>query len=282
MAEITAKQVKELRDITGISMMKCKKALVDTDGNLDDAVELLRKQGLKTAEKKKDRDVKDGKVSIYTKEGRTAIVELSCETDFVARNDDFNKLMDEIGNTLLETGTCEDMNGLVLKDSQKVLSQAVTDAIAHIGENIEFRRAEVFEGPVVGSYLHHNDKIGVLVEFAGDAEASDNENVQQLAKDICQHIAFTSPVCMKPDEVPAEQIEKEKDIFRDQIKGKPEQIVEKILAGKLNKYYEEVCLQEQVFIKDDKKKIKDVVAETAKDAGLEISLNRFLRYEVGK
>lgn len=282
MAEITAKQVKELRDITGISMMKCKKALVDTNGNLDEAVELLRKQGLKTAEKKKDRDVKDGKVSIYTKDGKTAIVELSCETDFVARNEDFNKLMDEIGATLLENGTCEDMSGLVLKDSRKALSQAITDAIAHIGENIEFRRADLFEGPVVGSYLHHNDKIGVVVEFTGDAQASGNDDVQQLAKDICQHIAFTSPAYLKPEEVPADQIEKEKDIFRDQVKDKPEQIVEKILAGKINKYYEEVCLQEQAFIKDDKKKIKDVVVETAKNTGLELSLNRFLRYEVGK
>mgnify|MGYP006294118019 CR=1 FL=1 len=282
MVEISAKQVKELRDITGISMMKCKKALIDAGGDVDAAVELLRKQGLKTAEKKKDREVKDGKVGIFSKDGNYSMVELSCETDFVARNEDFNKLLQEIGETLLEKGGQEDFSGMVLKDSGKKLEDAVKDAIAHIGENIQFRRGDVLDGPVVGSYLHHNSKIGVLVELSGDPAAAEKEEVQEMVKDICQHIAFTSPLCMTSEEVPKEELNKEKEIFRDQVKGKPDDIVEKILQGKLQKYFKEVCLAEQAFIKDDKKSIKQLVQEVADKTGADLALSRFLRYEVGK
>lgn len=239
-------------------MVECKKALDETSGDIDKAVEILRKKGSVKAAKKSDRATNEGLVDFVKTDDnkKVSVVNIKCETDFVARNEDFKEFVQEVAKQGLES------------DSKAYFDEKKDEVVLKVGENIIFESGDTVEGGFVGAYKHSNSKIVGIAVF-------DNAIDEGLASDIGMQIAAMSPTYLSPDDVPAEEVEKEKDIYREQLKkeGKPDEIIEKILMGKINKYYEEVCLLKQVFIKDDKKSIEGVIAE----AGSDIKLVKFLR-----
>jgi len=248
---ITASQVKELREKTGVGMMDCKKALVESGGDEEKAIMYLREKGLSKAAKKAGRATSEGLITPYISEdGKTAVIaELLCETDFVAKGDDFQafsaSLSEKIAGLDVTAGTAEDLPEEITD---------VTDLIAKLGENMGVGRfAKVTTDGVLGVYVHSNNKLASIVELDGGDE--------DLAKDIAMHVAAMNPTCLTSDELPAEVLEKEKALYLKQAmdEGKPENIAEKIVMGRLNKFYSEVCLVNQAFIKEDKKSIKDVL-----------------------
>lgn len=278
MAEITAALVKELRERTGAGMMECKKALQETGGDIEAAVELMRKAGQAKADKKASRIAAEGLIVIQQAPGEAAMVEINCETDFVTKNDDFRAFATAVAATALSAAPA-DLDGLLataMADGQSV-EQNRRDCIAKIGENINVRRFARLASATsaLGSYLH-GTRIGVLVEVeGGDAE---------LAKDIAMHIAASRPLCIGPDQVPADLIAKEKEIYTaqamEEAKDKPahaiNKIVEKIAEGKLRKYFESVTLLGQPFVKDDKQRVGELLqARKAK-------VMRFARFELGE
>ena len=248
---ISAAQVKALREKTGAGMMDCKKALVESGGDEEKAVMYLREKGLSKAAKKAGRATSEGLVTPYVSEdGKTAVIsELLCETDFVAKGDDFKAfaaaLSEKIADLDVTAGSADDLPSEVAD---------VTDLIAKLGENMGVGRfAKIATDGVLGVYVHTNNKLGVIVELTG----GDTE----LAKDVAMHVAAMNPQCISPEELPADVLEKEKALYMKQAmdEGKPENIAEKIVSGRLNKFYAEVCLIEQAFIKEDKKKVKDIL-----------------------
>ncbi|MBU0650636.1 translation elongation factor Ts [bacterium] len=265
--------VKELRDKTNAGMMDCKKALQESGGDIEKAVEYLRKQGISTAAKKAGREAKEGLVSaLIINDGKTGLIaEVNCETDFVARNENFKNLVDGLLEKLISAKNSVYSNGSIVDEAFKTeIQQIVTEAIGKIGENIQLKRVEKFEtqNGVIGSYIHLGGKIGVLVEAEGDAE-----NKDEILKDVSMQIAATSPICITREEVSPKELELEKEIIKSQIKGKPDNIVDKIVLGKLEKFYEEKCLVDQVFVKNPDKKIKDILS------GLKIK--KFVRFQLG-
>ena len=269
---ITAAMVKALREKTLAGMMDCKKALVESGGDEEKAIAYLREKGLAKAAKKAGRATSEGLVGSYVSpDGQTAaIVELLCETDFVAKNEEFQKfaadLAEKIAAMDVTTGNAADLGEDVAD---------VTDLIATLGENMgvgRYAKASVANG-VVGMYIHSNGKIGVLVPMEG----TDNADV---AKDVAMQVAAVNPVCVSSDEIPADLLEKEKEIYRKQglEEGKPAEIVEKIMIGRVNKYYKEVCLLEQPFIKEDKKSVKQYIKEATDGA----SVKGFHRLALGE
>lgn len=265
MANIDAKMVKELRDKTGAGMMDCKKALVAADGDSEKAMEQLRKAGIAKAEKKASRSAKEGAVFVSISDDKAAAVEVLCETDFVARNEKFqnysNELAARIASDFSEDGDVSEKVAEMEKDT-------VTEMVARIGENMQVRRAVRWDlTGKAGSYLHGNGRIGVVAEVEG--ECSD-----ELLTDICMHIAAFAPAYITPDEIPAETIAKEKEIAAAQVQGKPENIIEKIVVGKINKWYTEVCLMKMPWIRDDKTCLEKVAP------GLKVK--RFIRWQVGE
>lgn len=267
--DISASMVKELREKTGVGMMECKKALVETGGDMDAAVQLLRERGLAKAAKKADRDAKEGRVFTAVSGEKGAIVELSCETDFVASNDDFISLGNQLAALALSIGA-PDAEALSSADLDgKVVSQVVSDAVLKLGENIQIGRAEsLVSAGVVSSYVHSNGKIGVLVGFDGAVE-------DELGRDVAMQVAAVVPQYTRREEVPTETIDAEKEVLKNQMinEGKPEQVVDKIVEGKINKYFSEICLLEQAFVKEDKKSVQQVLP-----AG--VSIEGFVRYSL--
>jgi len=262
---ISAKIVKELRDKTGAGMMDCKKALVEADGDMAKAVDFLRKSGIAKAEKKAARAVKEGKVyaSISEDKKTAALVEVMCETDFVATNDIFIDFVDGVA----KTAAVVDGEGDVLDAVMDAKGDDLTEMIAKIGENMKILRAFKWttEGQF-GEYMHMGGRIGVLVDVDGEVDA------EQLV-DLGMHIAAFNPPYVRPEDVPAEMIEKEKEIATAQLAGKPAEMIEKILVGKINKWYKEVCLVKQPWVKDDKSNFEKVAPKA--------SVKRFLRWELG-
>ena len=249
---ITAAQVKALREKTGAGMMDCKKALVESGGDEEKAVMYLREKGLSKAAKKAGRATSEGLVTPFVSEdGKTAVIsELLCETDFVAKGDDFKgfaaALAEKIAGLDVTTGCADDLPAEVAD---------VTDLIAKLGENMGVGRfAKTATDGVLGLYVHTNNKLGVIVELTGGGD-------EALAKDIAMHVAAMNPQCISSEELPADVLEKEKALYMKQAmdEGKPENIAEKIVGGRLSKFYSEVCLIEQAFIKEDKKKVKDIL-----------------------
>lgn len=247
MAEITATMVKTLREETGLGMMECKKALQDTQGDMQAAKDLLRTKGLATAEKKAGRTTKEGLVSIQSNAGSATMVEVLCETDFCARNDEFRAMVSQV--TLL---AAKQPAGEIAADD--AIRQAVQSALAKIGENMSFSRGRKIVAPRIGAYLHHNNKVGVIVGVEGDVS-------DETLSELCMHIAFADPVGITTKDIPAEMVEKEKQIAKQQAieSGKPAEIAEKMVVGKINKYLAANALLEQPFVKDDKKKVKDIL-----------------------
>lgn len=268
MAEVTANTVKELRDKTGAGMMDCKKALDEAGGNIDKAIEILRKQGSAKAEKRAARTVKQGMICSVVKGDIGAMVEVLCETDFVANNEKFRAYVKEVckkNETLPKTGD-------VTADVQALEKERLVQLIATTGENMQLRRAVRWQSAgICATYLHMGGRIGVLIDVEGD--------VQQPAvlNDICMHIAAFRPQYLRPEEIPQDVISKEKEIAASQVQAagnKPPEILEKIIVGKVNKWYTEVCLTRQPWLRDDK-----VSVEKATPG---VKIKRFLRWEVGE
>ena len=273
--QITASMVKELRERTGSGMMECKKALQEADGDIDVAIENMRKAGMAKADKKSGRVAAEGRVVIkISDDGKSAaVVEVNCETDFVSGGDDFLSFVDAIAATALKNKPADiaALSGMTLEGSSETVEEARKEKIAKIGENMQLRRFELLETATgtFGSYLH-GSRMGVLVEM-------ENGN-DELIKDVAMHIAASNPLCVSEAEVPADVLEKEKEILRAQAleSGKPADIVEKMLTGRIRKYLAEITLLGQSFVKDPDKTVETLLS----DAGA--TVNRFVRYEVGE
>ena len=273
--QITASMVKELRERTGSGMMECKKALQETDGDIDVAIENMRKSGMAKADKKSGRVAAEGRVVIAISDDKksAAVVEVNCETDFVSGGDDFLGFVTAIANTALANKPADvaALSALTLEGASETIEEARKNKIAKIGENIQLRRFELLETQdgSFGSYLH-GARMGVLVEMLNGSD--------ELIKDVAMHIAASNPLCVDESEVPAETLEKEKEILRAQAleSGKPADIVEKMLAGRIRKYLAEITLLGQSFVKDPDKTVETLLS----DAGATVT--RFVRYEVGE
>ena len=270
MAQITAALVKELREITGAGMMDCKKALVECDGDKDKAIDYLREKGIAKAAKKAGRIASEGVVAAAS-DGKTAcIVEINSETDFVAKNENFLALVKKIAQHIVATKPA-DMDALNASEMDgKTVADVMTEAVASIGEKLSLRRFEVYttEDGQLATYIHMGGKIGVIVELSGGDKT--------LGKDVAMQIAAAKPQCIGREDVDQEALAHEREVLRKQAleEGKPEKIVEKMVDGRINKYYKEVCLVEQEFVKDSDKTIKDILG------GVEV--RRFARFEMGE
>lgn len=283
---ITAKSVKELRERTGAGMMDCKKALTETNGDIDKAIEFLREKGLAAAAKKAGRVAAEGLVKTYiTEDNKTAgIVEVNCETDFVAANDQFVSFADKLAKMVTETSATTVDELLAEKyEGEKTVKEALTELIATLGENMtvrRFKKVSVEKG-AVQTYIHGGGRIGVVVELGCETESP---VLAEVAKEICMQVAAANPLFLSKEDVDNEALEKEKDVYRAQAlnEGKPEKIVEKMVMGRIQKYYKEVCLLEQVWVKDGDKTITKFVEEKAKEVGSPITVNSFVRFERGE
>ena len=272
---ITAAMVKELRERTGAGMMECKKALVETDGDLDAAIEQMRKSGMAKADKKAGRTAAEGLVAIkVTPDNKTAaIVEVNCETDFVTKGEDFQNLVNNVADRVLadKPADLDALMAMPISDSDSTSIEETRKAlIAKIGENMAVRRFEVIEARGALSYYMHGSRIGVVVDLEGGDD--------QLGKDLAMHIAASSPVCVSEENVPSDVIEKEKEIFSSQAaeSGKPADIIEKMVEGRIKKFLKEVTLLGQPFVKD----ADQTVEQLLKSAGA--TVHRFVRFEVGE
>ncbi|MDO3379398.1 translation elongation factor Ts [Geoalkalibacter halelectricus] len=283
---ITASMVAELRDKTGAGMMDCKKALTEAGGNMEEAVDLLRKKGLSAAAKKSGRVAAEGLIAAAGEGSRGVLVEVNAETDFVAKNDAFQKFVAGVAEVVLGEAPAdvEALKALAFPGTGRNVGEELTHQIATIGENMNIRRFERFEAApgVVASYVHGGGKIGTLVEL--QTEKADAEEVQALAKQIAMHVAAANPQFLVRADVPADVLERERDIMATKAKesGKPENIIPKIVEGQLNKFYGEVCLTEQAYVIDPDQKIEQVVKALGKQIGAEIKLTGFARFQLGE
>lgn len=283
---ISAKVVKELREMTGAGMMECKKALTKTDGDIEKAVEYLREKGLASAAKKAGRVAAEGLVKTYvTEDGKQAsIVEVNCETDFVALNEQFAQFAENLAKFVITSSATTVEELLAEKfDGEKTVQETLTNLIATLGENMTVRRFKKFsvENGAIQGYVHGGGRIGVIVEAVCETESP---VVAEVAKELCMQVAAANPLFLSEADVDQQSIEKEKEIYRVQAlnEGKPEKIVEKMVEGRIKKYYKEVCLLDQPWVKDGDKSVSKLVAEKSKEVGSEITIKSFVRFERGE
>ncbi len=276
MAEITAAAVGKLREMTNAGLMDCKKALTEAAGDLDNAVDILRKRGAASAAKKASRDANEGIIVQNIQAGARAgiLVEINCETDFVARNEGFRAFCDEVARTLLANPKVD-------------LEPARTAQVAKIGENIRiarFHRLEINGNGMIAGYIHTGDKLGVLVEVGSGKESTTaHEDFKQLVRDITLQIAAGHPFVVSREEVDPAVLAKEKEIAAEQVKNKPPQAIAKIVEGKLEKFFQGYCLLDQGFVKKNSEvTVKEHVAAVSKQLGDEIAIRRFVRFQVGE
>ena len=290
MATISASLVAELRRKTGLGMMDCKKALVEADGDMDKAVKILREKGLATAAKKEGRIAAEGLVDILSENGVTAIIEVNTETDFVSKNESFRKFVKGLLKTLVETkpADLETFMNTVYAGSTDTVSAELVNQIAVIGEKISIRRFCLVEG-TVSTYIHGNGTTGVIVKFDVDDSIKNTPAFAEYAKNIALQIAAGNPPkYVNKDEVPQGEIDEEKAILIQQAKNdpknanKPDAILEKMVGGRLGKFYERVCLVEQSYVKDDKLTVGQYTAQTAKELGKDIRIVSFVIFEKGE
>jgi elongation factor Ts len=265
MANISAKMVKELRDRTDAGMMDCKKALQEADGDMDQAVDFLRKAGITKAAKKSGRAATEGRVAVEIADGAAVAVEVLCETDFVAKSDAFIEYAQGLAKRILEEYDGEqDLTGKLMDGE----TERIGELVSKIGENIQLRRAVRWESDgEFATYLHMGGKIGVLADIAGEGD-------EELRSDICMHVAAFNPRFVDSSEVPQDVVAKEREIAKAQVEGKPENIIEKIVDGKINKWFSEVCLVNQPWLRDDKTQLSKVAPKT--------QVRRFIRWQVGE
>ena len=284
MAEISAKDVKALRDRTGAGMMDCKNALKDAAGDIEKATELMRERGLAKADKRAGRETSEGAVSIALHAGRAGIIELGCETDFVAKTDTFQELAAAVAEAVAAGGLQELDAALAAAVGESTVSDRIQVTIAKVGENIELKRVSAVEvDGQAGGYVHMGGKLGVVV---GLKTSAGGDALDTLARDIAMHVAAVdpTPVAIDRDGVPADTIENEKRILTNQAlqTGKPENVVEKIVSGRLQKYYSEHCLLEQAFVKDPDTSVGKLVEKVAGELGGEVSVASFVRFKLGE
>ena len=277
----TAKDVKELREMTGCGMMDCKKALTETDGDKDKAVEYLREKGLATAAKKSGRIAAEGIVKAYVDGNVGVLVEVNSETDFVAKNDEFQQFVSDVAKTIAEQNPADVEALKELKCGDSTIGEMLTEKIAKIGENMNIRRfARIETTGAVVDYIHAAGKIGVLVE----ADAENNDTTKECLRNVAMHVAALSPKYLSSDDIPEEYKEHEKKILIEQLKNdpknasKPENIIEKMITGRLAKEFKEVCLLEQEYVKAEN---KENVAKYVKSVG-DITIKQFVRFETGE
>ncbi len=282
MAEITAKMIQELRKRTGVGMAKCKAALEAAGGDMDKAIDDLRKAGMAQAVKKADREANEGKIAVYETDDAIALIEVNAETDFVVNNEAFQKFVDEMAEEVAKTKPAS-LEGFLAqkfsKDSGLTIDELRAVLVQKIGENIQIRRIEVHpkkEDRSLGYYSHIGGKVVTLVSIEGAA------NQSSLSKEVAMHVAAANPEFLSPEKVPQETIDREKEIAREQLKGKPENIMDKILEGKINAFFDQVCLTRQKFIKDDSVSIDELVAKEGKQAGSNLKITAFSRWAIGE
>ena len=286
MADFTAADVKALREKTGCGMMDCKKALTETNGDMLKATDFLREKGLAAAAKKSARVAAEGVAYAKTNKSSTigAVVEINSETDFVAKNLDFMNFVELCADTIIENNP-KDIDTLISckTSTGEVLGDILTKKIATIGENIKIRRFKRFEG-FVTTYVHANGRIAVMLNAKMNVDTNSNSVIKDALKDIAMQIAAVNPGYLNRESVPSEVLEKEKNILKEQVlnEGKPESIVEKIVMGKLNKFYKDNCLLEQVFVKDNNMTVNQYLKNVSSCAGNDISILDFVRYEKGE
>lgn len=281
----TAKDVQTLREKTGCGMMDCKKALTDANGDMEKAVELLREKGLAAVAKKAGRIAAEGLVVAMVDDAKKVgvVLEVNAETDFVAKNQDFVDFVDACAKTIISANPAdvEALANCKLEGGSMTVAEALTEKVQTIGENIKIRRFVRYEGDII-TYIHGGGRIGVMAKF--DTDVAGKDGFEAYAKDIAMQIAAATPLYLDKEDVPSDIIEKEKEILTAQAinEGKPANIAEKMVAGRINKYYKEVCLTEQPFIKDGDLSVAKYTENTAKELGGSIKIVSFVRYEKGE
>ncbi len=292
--EITAQMVKELRDQTGAGMMECKQALIEAQGDMERARLILREKGAAAAVKREAKQASEGVVvsAVSADHRRAALLELNAETDFVARNEEFQTLAKELVQQLVDTGFEGTLEEFLEQPSQvasdRTVRQRVEDLVARIREKIVVGRIATFSTDDTGSvdtYIHLGGKIGVMVEVtAGSPAGAQHPETLKLVKELGMQIAFGNPGYLRRDEVPQHLIDEEKEVQRQRAinEGKPAQALDKIVEGRLSKFFEQVCLLEQGYIRDEKKAVKQVIEEFSKAVGEPLSVKRFVRFRVGE
>ncbi len=286
MAEITAGLVMKLRKMSGQGMMDCKKSLLETGGDLDEAMSLLRKKGLATLEKRAGRETSEGHVVCRkSDDGRTAaIATLCCETDFVSKSDDFTATADILAECTLLAQADEGADALMeTSHNGRKFSEHLTDAVSKMGEKTEvadFIRYKLNGTGVIGTYVHFNNKLGSMVEIETNADDV-SCGLAAIATDIAMHITAINPAGLDRDSIAPETIEKERAIAAEQVKYKPANIIDKIVEGKLGKFFKDNCLVDQPFVKDDARTVGQALTDAAKEAGGEAKIKRFVRLEIG-
>ena len=290
MAQVTAAMVKELREQTGAGMMDVKSALTEADGNMEEATKILRKKGLAAAGKKAGRVTAEGAVTAYVGDNAGVLVEVNCETDFVGRNENFRHFAEEVAKVIAgsKADSVEALNNEPWPGDAEnpTVGQKVLAMIGSIKENISIRRFVRYEtaaNAVLSSYIHAGGKIGVLVELVATS-GEKNARMNEIARDVAMHIAAAEPRFIRRDEVTQKDLDTEREIARDAAakSGKPENIIEKMVTGKMDKFYGEACLLEQPYIRDDKKTVTEYLAASGKESGCAYTVTRFTRYKLGE
>lgn len=288
MAEISAATVVKLRKLSGQSMGECKKALEEANGDMEKATEILRKKGLATLAKRAERETSEGAVVAWqSPDGKTAaMATLCCETDFVAKSDDFVALAKNLSD-YIASGTAAPGATTVLQTvvAGKNFQEILTEVVSRTGEKMQvgdYMRFHLSGPGIIGLYVHFNKKVGSMVQIDTDSDkTAQSEAIKQAAADFAMHITASKPIALDPSSIDPQLVEKEKAIYADQVKNKPAAVVEKIVDGKLKKFYSDYCLILQPFVKDDTKSVEQVLAEAAKAAGGKATIKQFVRLEVG-
>jgi elongation factor Ts len=288
MSEISAAAVMELRKMSGQGMMDCKKALQESNGDIEQAMDILRKKGLATLAKRAERQTSEGLVvGKSSPDGKTAaLATLCCETDFVAKSEDFVAAAELLAEAALACPADQGADNILQTSVDgKTFNDIVTEAVSKTGEKMQVGDYAKYtlEGPgLICTYIHFNSKVGTMVHIeTGDDATAASDAMKRTAADIAMHVTATKPLALDKDQIEAKTIEREKAIFADQVKNKPANIIDKIVEGKMQKFFSENCLLQQAFVKDDSKSVEEVLAQAAKETGGQAKIKRFVRFEVG-
>jgi elongation factor Ts len=290
MSDVTPAWIKQLREQTGAGLMDVKSALTEANGNMEEATKILRKKGLAAASKKAGRVTSEGTVQAHVEGNAGVLVEVNCETDFVGRNENFRNFAAEVAKVIAgsKANSVEELNAEPWPGDPENLTvgQKVASMVGSIKENITIRRFARFEAPAnatIGTYIHAGGKVGVMVEVVANVPAKP-EDIAAVAKDVSMHVAAAEPRFVNREDVTQKDLDTEREIAREQAakSGKPENIVEKMVAGKMEKFYAEACLLEQPYIRDDKQSVADYLKSAGKSAGCAYTVTRFVRYKLGE
>lgn len=288
MANFTTADIKDIRVKTGAGMMDCKKALAETDGNKEEAIDWLRKKGLSAAAKKSGRVAAEGLVSIAKSGKNTVIIELNSETDFVAKNDKFQQLAEQIAKVAAEnaTGDVEEIKKLQFDDSGISISDKISEQIGVIGENMNLRRAKIISGDILVSYMHNSvsENLGKIAVVVALKTEGDSQKASKFGRQLAMHVAATKPESLNIDGLDPQLVEREKNVLTEQAResGKPEAVIEKMITGRIHKFYAEVVLLEQAFVIDGKTPVKKALSEAEKEIGGKTAISDFISLTLGE